>query len=115
MPYADPEKQRECYRKASQRWRERNPKYLSEYFKQNGKRLNEKAYKEGKLQARSILTAAVKKGLLPHLKRNVLKCFYCPSRAVEYDHRDYTKPLEVNPVCKSCNRRLPKAKNKLDG
>ena len=24
-------------------------------------------------------------------------------RATQYDHRDYNKPLEVTPVCPSCN------------
>ena len=27
----------------------------------------------------------------------------CGKQAHEYDHRDYDKPLEVEPTCKSCN------------
>ena len=30
-------------------------------------------------------------------------CADCGVRASEYDHRDYSKPLEVAPVCRRCN------------
>lgn len=30
-------------------------------------------------------------------------CVDCGKPACQYDHRDYTKPLEVVPVCRSCN------------
>lgn len=30
-------------------------------------------------------------------------CKDCGRPAVQYDHRDYTKPLQVDPVCRSCN------------
>lgn len=33
------------------------------------------------------------------------QCADCASPATEYDHRDYTKPLEVDPVCRGCNVR----------
>lgn len=33
----------------------------------------------------------------------VFKCMDCSRDAVEYDHRDYTKPLAVDPVCRRCN------------
>jgi hypothetical protein len=32
-------------------------------------------------------------------------CVDCGEPAKHYDHRDYTKPLDVDPVCVSCNRR----------
>jgi hypothetical protein len=31
------------------------------------------------------------------------KCRDCGKQAVCYDHRSYAKPLEAEPVCKSCN------------
>lgn len=31
------------------------------------------------------------------------ECVDCGKRADCYDHRDYTKPLAVEPVCQSCN------------
>lgn len=33
------------------------------------------------------------------------KCVDCGEPATGYDHRDYTKPLDVAPVCRSCNTR----------
>lgn len=32
-------------------------------------------------------------------------CVDCGKPATEYDHRDYSKPLEVDPVCHPCNKR----------
>lgn len=39
------------------------------------------------------------------------KCSDCPKQAECYDHRDYTKPLQVDPVCRSCNLRRGPAIN----
>jgi hypothetical protein len=33
------------------------------------------------------------------------ECEDCGDPAKFYDHRDYTKPLDVAPVCPSCNKR----------
>lgn len=30
-------------------------------------------------------------------------CADCGGAAIEYDHRDYSEPLEVEPVCRRCN------------
>src|SRR3990167_5820689 len=46
---------------------------------------------------------AIKEGKLPDLKLEHIKCTDCQDRATTYDHREYKKPLEVDPVCKSCN------------
>jgi len=46
---------------------------------------------------------AVEEGKLVDLKKNVVPCVDCGSRATMYDHRDYNKPLDVYPVCASCN------------
>jgi hypothetical protein len=49
---------------------------------------------------------AIKKGLIPHPK--TVSCTDCGKPAFCYDHRDYTKPLDVSAVCKSCDiRRWP--------
>lgn len=37
-------------------------------------------------------------------------CEDCGKPAQCHDHRDYTKPLEVAPVCNSCNAKRPLAK-----
>lgn len=35
---------------------------------------------------------------------NKLKCVDCGKPAYCYDHRDYSKPLQVDAVCASCNK-----------
>lgn len=49
-----------------------------------------------------------KSGKIPSLKKNNIPCIYCGARATRYDHRNYNKPLEVDPVCARCNRLLPR-------
>lgn len=44
---------------------------------------------------------AVRTGQLPPIKTQV--CVDCGSPAHHYDHRDYSKPLDVEPVCARCN------------
>src|SRR3990167_9249099 len=44
---------------------------------------------------------AVANGLLPHHSK--MRCVDCGRKADCYDHRDYRKPLDVDPVCKSCD------------
>lgn len=46
---------------------------------------------------------AVLKGLLP--KASACACVDCAKPARDYDHRDYTEPLTVAPVCRSCNQK----------
>ena len=45
---------------------------------------------------------AIKNGSLPPLNGQV-QCADCAKEATEYDHRNYYKPLQVSPVCRSCN------------
>ena len=54
-------------------------------------------------RASQSVSRAVKKGLLADLKATRVKCADCDARATQYDHRDYNRPLEVVPVCASCN------------
>lgn len=57
---------------------------------------------------------AVVRGLLPNLKATVIECVDCKvQRATVYDHRDYSKPLEVDPVCNRCN--LKRGKGIVEG
>jgi len=57
--------------------------------------------------ARFAIQKAKTDGLLPPFsswrRRSKIKCVDCGKRAQCWDHRDYSKPLEVDPVCKSCN------------
>lgn len=53
------------------------------------------------LKAKWMVRKAVERGELPHIK--TLKCLDCGKQATCYDHRDYSYPLRVDPVCFSCN------------
>jgi hypothetical protein len=44
---------------------------------------------------------AIKSGLIP--KAKTLVCVDCGNPARDYDHRHYGEPLNVVPVCRSCN------------
>lgn len=59
-------------------------------------------HKSGAIAATAEVARAVRRGELP--KVNTLRCVDCGGQAREYDHRDYNKPLEVEPVCNLCNR-----------
>jgi len=72
--------------------------------------------KNGAANACALVHRAVKLGNLPSLKLNIVKCSDCIERATTYDHRDYNKPLDVNPVCSRCNNKrgpgIPRKWNK---
>lgn len=59
-------------------------------------------------RASSLVAEAIKKGVIKPIDKEV-KCIDCGNQAIGYDHRDYTKPLEIEPVCKRCNRIRPRA------
>lgn len=48
-----------------------------------------------------IVKIAVDSKILPKVRSQ--ECVDCGKPARHYDHRDYMKPLEVEPVCISCN------------
>lgn len=52
--------------------------------------------------AHSKVAAAVLHGKLPPLDGSI-PCVDCGKPATCYDHRDYRKPLKVDPVCGGCN------------
>jgi hypothetical protein len=68
-----------------------------------------------KLQEKAIrkVRYAVSRGRLPHPA--TLLCVDCTRPAEVYDHRDYTKPLDVAPVCMSCNGARGPSINKREG
>ena len=60
------------------------------------------------VHARQILQSAINKGfLVPAYEHD---CVDCGAQAEDYDHRDYNKPLEVEPVCHRCNMKHGKGK-----
>lgn len=54
-------------------------------------------------RAHLIVAGAIRGGTLP--PPSEYECCDCGKPATLYDHRDYTQPLLVDPVCHSCNRR----------
>lgn len=60
-------------------------------------------------RAHNAVYHAVRDGLLQPARE--LACVDCSNPAREYDHRDYAKPLEVVPVCRSCNLKRGPALN----
>jgi hypothetical protein len=48
-----------------------------------------------------IVQRAIRRGVLP--KPSTLACTDCGDPASVYDHRFYSSPLLVQPVCVSCN------------
>jgi len=57
----------------------------------------------GKTIAGLLVTKAKQDGILPYAKDCV--CVDCGEPACDMDHRDYNKPLVVDPVCRRCNLR----------
>lgn len=131
MPYKNIEDKRKC----SKRWRERNPnysknwykkhpnyqrnyyfinaeklrKYIREYLRKHYKSHYKKYKEQGAAQAKWAVKNAIQTGKLLSLSKNYIKCSDCNKRAIHYDHRDYNKPLDVEPICRSCNRLRGKA------
>ncbi len=64
-------------------------------------------YERLQLQARQEVRKQVKAGKLP--RPQDCECVLCGKPASGYDHRNYLKPLEVRPLCKSCNGKEPPA------
>ena len=57
-----------------------------------------------------IVHRAVCLGVLKRLSKAKVPCRDCGARAIHYDHRDYGKPLKVDPTCQSCNFKRGTAK-----
>lgn len=54
-----------------------------------------------------FVRAAVRYGFLSPIAAATI-CVDCGNRATCYEHRDYAKPLDVDPVCHGCNMRRGK-------
>lgn len=51
----------------------------------------------------TVVGKAVRQGRLPPARS--LVCVDCGAAATDYDHRDYARPLAIEPTCRSCNLR----------
>lgn len=77
--------------------RERAPHHhFSRYCKPCGEAVSAKRWK-----AIAEVRKAIRRGALRHPK--LLLCVDCGRQAFDYDHRDYSRPLMVAPVCRRCN------------
>jgi hypothetical protein len=54
-------------------------------------------------QAHKAVANAIRTGALK--APTEFACADCGAPAIEYEHRDYYKPLDVEPVCRGCNLR----------
>lgn len=54
-------------------------------------------------RAMGRVRAAIVRGDLP--RPQGLPCADCGAPSYGYDHRDYARPLDVQPVCRGCNTR----------
>lgn len=66
--------------------------------------MDKEEYEKLRIKAGGLTSYAIKKGEIPKLDGKI-KCTDCGKPATCYDHRNYYKPLEVEPVCKSCNNK----------
>lgn len=55
----------------------------------------------GKDTAARELRLAIRDGRVPHWRG--MSCVDCGAAAIGYEHRDYNKPLCVEPICGRCN------------
>jgi predicted RNA-binding Zn-ribbon protein involved in translation (DUF1610 family) len=58
--------------------------------------------------AHRLVAAAIRYGFISPISE--CRCVDCGDKATDYDHRDYNKPLEVDPVCRPCNFKRGPAK-----
>ncbi len=79
------------------------------YRKENQEKISLRNKLNGNERAKWTIRDLIKKGRLLSLSKNYILCIDCGSRATDYDHRDYNKPLEVEPVCQSCNLKRGRA------
>lgn len=53
--------------------------------------------------AHTATARRVKIGVIP--KAKTMTCVDCGAQAFAYDHRSYARPIDIEPVCRSCNTR----------
>lgn len=70
----------------------------------------EKVLNPYKYEAREAINYLIRKGKVPKAKE--LICHTCNDKALEYHHVDYTKPLIVVPLCKTCHSEVHKISEK---
>ena len=85
---------KEKYSAKAKAWRDANPDYYMRHA----------AMFPEQRKARRAVNGEVRAGRLP--AASTCKCSECGAQAQEYHHPDYSKPLEVVPVCKACHTKI---------
>ena len=83
------------YRARNEAWAKKNPDKRQAIIK---------TYREAnpeKFAAHKAVEKAVRRGDLPRV--STCDCRDCGIQATEYHHEDYSKPLDVEPLCKKCH------------
>ena len=57
-----------------------------------------------RIKIKNLVNHAIRAGKLP--RPDTLFCTYCYEMAQHYHHPDYSKPLEVIPLCRKCHRKI---------
>lgn len=70
---------------------------------------DKKNYKEMQLNAALVVQQFIHKKLIS--KPGNYKCVDCGKPAVHWEHRDYSKPMSIEPVCRSCNKKRSSSNN----
>ena len=103
---ANPEK----HRARTKAWRKANPEReeanIKAWRKNNleKRRAYVKTYEKNnpeKCAAHDMIGSAVRRGDLPRI--STCDCVDCGIQATEYHHEDYSKPLDVEPLCRMCH------------
>lgn len=55
-------------------------------------------------KATAQVNRAIKRGQIPAINHDT-KCVDCGKPARDYEHRYYSRPLDVEPVCRGCNQK----------
>ena len=103
------EEDQEKTKKYNQLWNARNKENRHQWYKNNADKFikyKKRSQESGSNYAKLIVLRAIRKGTIIDLKKVFVKCRFCPDRATQHDHRDYNFPLQITPVCKSCNLKL---------
>ncbi len=111
----------DCSNARNKRWEENNKarvKEIQQAYKErdieNWKKIKcRSAEKERKIRsqetkARNEVNNAIKKGLIKPVSE--CSCSDCNAKAKDYHHEDYSKPLDVVPLCRMCH--IARHKNK---
>jgi hypothetical protein len=81
-----------------QNWRDRQSQHCRYCITAN---LIYRKYGTGQVEAIKAVKREVKEGRMQ--PPTAFACVDCGEPAVAYEHRDYNRPLDVEPVCRSCN------------